>query len=133
MRCADAADRTCSRPTPAITWRSSHDLARRIATGTTVPADDLSSAVQGATTLETLQALFFADRVGPGTTPVAEWFAAHLYPFVGELVHYDVVERGAATDRRSSGTCSGTLEASHTTYFAPTRSRSDASGCETDC
>lgn len=75
-------------------WRSSHDLARRIATSTTVPDAELSPAVQGTTTLETLHALLSSLVVDvPGRRRSPKWFAAHLYPFVGELVHYDAVER----------------------------------------
>lgn len=74
--------------------RSSHDLARRIATASPIPAEDLARAVQGTTTLETLQALFSSLIVAiPGRRRSPKWFAAHLYPFVGELVHYDAVER----------------------------------------
>jgi hypothetical protein len=74
--------------------RSSHDLARRIATGSPIPTEDLARAVQGATTLETLEALLSSLIVAiPGRRRSPKWFAAHLYPFVGELVHYDAVER----------------------------------------
>lgn len=74
--------------------RSSHDLARRIATMSPVPDAQLASAVQGATTLETLHALLSSLIVEvPGRRRSPKWFAAHLYPFVGELVHYDAVER----------------------------------------
>lgn len=74
--------------------RSSHDLARRIATASPIPSDDLARAVQGATTLETLHALLSSLIVAiPGRRRSPKWFAAHLYPFVGELVHYDAVER----------------------------------------
>lgn len=75
-------------------WRSSHDLARRIATATPVPEAEFERAVQGATTLETLHALLSSLIVEvPGRRRAPKWFAAHLYPFVGELVHYDAVER----------------------------------------
>lgn len=74
--------------------RSSHDMARRIATATPIPAEELARAVQGATTLETLHALLSSLIVAvPGRRRSPKWFAAHLYPFVGELVHYDAVER----------------------------------------
>jgi hypothetical protein len=74
--------------------RSSHDLARRIATSTAIPEAELAQAVQGATTLETLHALLSSLIVDvPGRRRSPKWFAAHLYPFVGELVHYDAVER----------------------------------------
>ena len=74
--------------------RQSHDLARRIATNTTISNDELLAAVQGETTLETLRALLSSLVVTiPGRRRSPKWFAAHLYPFVGELVHYDAAER----------------------------------------
>lgn len=74
--------------------RSSHDFARRIATGTEMEQDVLARAIQGTTTLDTLHALLSSLIVDvPGRRRAPKWFAAHLYPFVGELVHYDAVER----------------------------------------
>lgn len=74
--------------------RSSHDLARRIATATHVPDQELDAAVQGPRSLETLQALLSSLVITvPGRRRTPKWYAAHLYPFVGELVHYNAVER----------------------------------------
>jgi hypothetical protein len=74
--------------------RISHDLARRVATGTTIHADELESAIQGQVTLHTLNALLSSLVVEiPGRRKEPDWIAAHLYPFVGELVHYDAVNR----------------------------------------
>lgn len=74
--------------------RLSHDLARRIAVGNIVPPDELALAVQGPGTLETLEALLASLLVEiPGRRKAPRWFAAHFYPFVGELVHYDAAER----------------------------------------
>lgn len=82
--------------------RRSHDLARRLATETPIAPDQLGEAVEGAGTAATLQALFSSLVVSiPGRRVEPRWFAAHLYPFVGELVHYDAVERrGAPTIER---------------------------------
>ena len=74
--------------------RRSHDLARRIATGADIDPDELAAAVHGAGTLETLNALFGSLVVSvPGRRRAPKWYAAHFYPFVGELIHYDAVER----------------------------------------
>lgn len=74
--------------------RLSHDMARRIAVGNSVPPDELDRAVQGAGTIQTLEALLGSLIVEiPGRRKAPRWFAAHLYPFVGELIHYDAVER----------------------------------------
>lgn len=72
----------------------SHDFARRIATKGPISAENLSAAVSGDQTLDILHALFSSLIVEiPGRRKSPEWFAAHLYPFVGELVHYDAVRR----------------------------------------
>lgn len=79
---------------PIVYRRTSHDLARRIAVGKTVPEGTLELALQDAETLETLHALMSSLTVEiPGRRRAPQWYAAHLYPFVGELVHYDAVER----------------------------------------
>ncbi|MGY0235067.1 hypothetical protein [Longispora urticae] len=78
--------------------RTSHDLARRIATKTPIVEGDeeLGKAVEldSPETLETLHALFSSLLVEiPGRRSRPSWFGAHIYPFVGELIHYDAVER----------------------------------------
>lgn len=74
--------------------RTSHDLARRIAVGEELPPETLARAVQGTATTETLNALLSSLLVEvPGRRRAPRWFNSHLYPFVGELVHYDAVER----------------------------------------
>ncbi|MDQ0750175.1 hypothetical protein QF034_004406 [Streptomyces africanus] len=78
--------------------RTSHDLARRIATKASIAEGDeeLGKAVEldSPETLETLHALFSSLLVEiPGRRSQPSWFGAHIYPFVGELIHYDAVER----------------------------------------
>jgi hypothetical protein len=78
--------------------RTSHDLARRIATKASIAEGDeeLSKAVEldSPETLETLHALFSSLLVEiPGRRNQPSWFGAHIYPFVGELIHYDAVDR----------------------------------------
>ncbi|GAA5056984.1 hypothetical protein [Streptomyces similanensis] len=78
--------------------RTSHDLARRIATKTRIVEGDeeLGKAVEldSPETMETLHALFSSLLVEiPGRRSQTSWFGAHIYPFVGELIHYDAVER----------------------------------------
>ncbi|WP_460650513.1 hypothetical protein [Kribbella endophytica] len=79
---------------PVTYDRHSHDLARRIAVGDSVSEAELAVAVQGADTMQTLEALLGSLLVEiPGRRKAPRWFAAHLYPFVGELVHYDAAMR----------------------------------------
>ncbi|MFE5191911.1 hypothetical protein [Streptomyces sp. NPDC056628] len=78
--------------------RTSHDLARRIATKAFIAEgnEELSKAVEldSPETLETLHALFSSLLVEiPGRRSQPSWFGAHIYPFVGELIHYDAVDR----------------------------------------
>ncbi|WP_435590800.1 hypothetical protein [Nocardia sp. bgisy118] len=78
--------------------RTSHDLARRIATKTRIVEGDeeLGKAIEldSPETLATLHALFSSLLVEiPGRRTQPSWFGAHFYPFVGELIHYDAVER----------------------------------------
>ncbi|TLW91686.1 hypothetical protein FFT09_12155 [Saccharomonospora piscinae] len=78
--------------------RISHDLARRIATRATIVEgrDELAKAVELETpeAFDTLRALFSSLVVEvPGRKKAPSWFGAHLYPFVGELIHYDATER----------------------------------------
>ncbi|MCX5179342.1 hypothetical protein [Streptomyces virginiae] len=90
--------------------RTSHDLARRIATNTKIAEGDeeLGKAVEldSPETLETLRALFSSLLVEiPGRRSQPSWFGAHIYPFVGELIHYDAVDRkinhrGASAKKR---------------------------------
>lgn len=71
--------------------RVSHDFARRLAVDTLSPSDDGYVAVD-AGAFEPLQALLQSVSVRiPGQRKVPEWFGLHLYPYVGELVHYDAV------------------------------------------
>jgi hypothetical protein len=91
--------------------RTSHDLVRRIATNTPVVEGDeeLGKAVEldSPETRETLHALFSSLLVEiPGRRSQPNWFGAHIYPFIGELIHYDAVERpikrGDASSKNSA-------------------------------
>ncbi|MFG1617905.1 hypothetical protein ACGFI3_34555 [Nonomuraea wenchangensis] len=78
--------------------RTSHDLARRIATRASIVEgnEELSKAVEldSPETMATLHALFSSLLVEiPGRRSQPGWFGVHIYPFVGELIHYDAVER----------------------------------------
>ncbi|MDT0326947.1 hypothetical protein [Nocardiopsis lambiniae] len=78
--------------------RTSHDLARRIATKANIVEgnEELGKAVEleSTETMETLHALFTSLLVEiPGRRNQPNWFGVHIYPFVGELIHYDAVER----------------------------------------
>ncbi|WP_433679949.1 hypothetical protein [Nocardia sp. CA-119907] len=88
--------------------RTSHDLARRIATNTVIVEgdDELGKAIDmdSTETLATLHALFSSLLVEiPGRRIQPSWFAAHFYPFVGELIHYDAVDRKISRGDASKG------------------------------
>jgi hypothetical protein len=80
--------------------RHSHDFARRMPAE---PADLLTPeeqlrALDGETTRETLGALVSALTVPfPGSRRAQPFKRRLLYPFVGELVHYDAVDRPRRT------------------------------------
>lgn len=76
--------------------RISHDFARRLAAGS---EDFLEGelAVIDPPAREPLRALLSSISVDiPGRRKAPDWILLHLYPYVGELVHYDAVRsRGA--------------------------------------
>src|SRR4051794_28698758 len=88
-------DQLLAPTTSPVTYvRASHDLARRIAVGDDIPLEALASAVQGAAAYETLSALLSSLLVEvPGRRRTPRWFSSHFYPYVGELIHYDAVQR----------------------------------------
>ncbi|MCK6210077.1 hypothetical protein KZX45_05920 [Georgenia sp. EYE_87] len=94
--------------TATVTYsRTSHDLARRIATGTSIVegVEELGKAVEleDSETVETLRALFSSLLVQvPGRRTQPSWFGAHIYPFVGELIHYDAADRRIKKSDKSS-------------------------------
>ncbi len=70
--------------------RRSHDFARRWMSG------ELSHSehVGGAEGPESLRALLESLRVPiPNRRVLPGWLGQHLYPYVGELIHYDAVSR----------------------------------------
>lgn len=94
--------------TATVTYRrTTHDLARRIATGTAIVEgnEELGKAVEleAPETIETLRALFSSLLVQvPGRRTQPSWFGVHIYPFVGELVHYDAADRRINKSDKSS-------------------------------
>ncbi|MBM7505914.1 hypothetical protein ACFPER_02275 [Agromyces aurantiacus] len=77
--------------------RSSHDFARRIAVNAGIDAETLTAAIDDEETFATLQALASSLLVQiPGRRTSPNWYNTHLYPFVGELIHYDAAERWKA-------------------------------------
>ncbi|WP_371405993.1 hypothetical protein OHA10_10515 [Kribbella sp. NBC_00662] len=83
--------------------RASHDFARRIAVNATIDPKTLAEAVDDEETLATLQALSSSLLVQiPGRRKLPSWYNTHLYPFVGELIHYDAAERRAAGTKRDA-------------------------------
>lgn len=83
--------------------RASHDFARRIAVNAEIDEKALNAAVDDEETLATLQALASSLLVQiPGRRRSPSWYNAHLYPFVGELIHYDAAERHKAGTPRGT-------------------------------
>lgn len=77
--------------------RSSHDFARRVAVNAAIDDETLKAAVDDDDTRATLQALSSSLLVQiPGRRKSPSWYNTHLYPFVGELIHYDAAERWQA-------------------------------------
>jgi hypothetical protein len=73
--------------------RRSHDFARRwmAEEGITTKDQDHVSGVNGP---DILRALLVSLRVPiPGRRRMPHWLGQHLYPYVGELIHYDAVSR----------------------------------------
>ena len=77
--------------------RRSHDYIRRILFDPSILNDDEIKHLEDATTLETLQTLFNSLRVMPqgsnNNRRTTNWGNEHLFPYVGELIHYDAVNR----------------------------------------
>ncbi len=73
--------------------RVSHDFARRLAVGS-LHRDDEGFESIDLDAREPLQALLKSLTLSiPGQRRAPEWFGCYLYPYVGELVHYDTVRR----------------------------------------
>lgn len=90
VRGASAAGQTVLPPPgePVRYARRSHDFARRILTG--------EEATGTPAVTKTLRALLRGLTVpvpGRRSTTVASWSSEHMYPYVGDLVHYDAVRR----------------------------------------
>lgn len=79
---------------PLVFHRRSHDFAQRLATSMDELSREELGYLEGAVTAETLHDLFSSLTVPiPGRRSVPKWGGRHLYPYVGELVHYDAVHR----------------------------------------
>jgi hypothetical protein len=91
----DAGDRLLESGSAKVEYeRRSHDFARRLAVGAPIDDELLKKAIDGGPTQRTLEALFSSLIVSiPGRRAAPRWYGAHLYPFVGELIHYDAVMR----------------------------------------
>jgi hypothetical protein len=76
--------------------RRSHDFARRLVANMLSPekaADAFESAQSSS--LETVRALLQGLTVATAgrRAPAKNWGATHFYPYVGDLIHYDAVDR----------------------------------------
>lgn len=75
--------------------RRSHHYARRLMAAECSLSPGELSALGDETTLETLAALIAGLRVPiPGRLVRPNWLGEHLYPYIGEMVHYDAAQRG---------------------------------------
>lgn len=73
--------------------RRGHDFARRWMAGEDLTPADYAH-VRGDGAEETLRALLVSLRVPiPHRRKLPKWQSQHLYPYVGQLVHYDAVQR----------------------------------------
>lgn len=74
--------------------RRSHDFARRCMAGDPL-RDNEKGFIRGDETRGILQALLESLRVPiPGRRVMPGWLGQHLYPYLGELIHYDAAPRG---------------------------------------
>lgn len=73
--------------------RRAHDFARRLMAEPCALSESERSAL-GGREYETLRALILGLRVPvPGRRKRPNWLGEHLYPYVGELIHYDAAPR----------------------------------------
>jgi hypothetical protein len=73
--------------------RRAHDFARRLMAEPCALADSEREAL-GSKEFETLRALALGLRVPvPGRRKRPKWQGEHLFPYVGELIHYDAAVR----------------------------------------
>ena len=73
--------------------RRAHDFARRLMAEPCALAESERAAL-GGKEYETLRALVLGLRVPvPGRRKRPNWLGEHLYPYVGELIHYDAAPR----------------------------------------
>lgn len=71
----------------------SHDFARRWMAGENLTEEDRTN-VRGEAAEETLRTLLVSLRVPiPHRRVMPSWGNQHLYPYIGELVHYDALQR----------------------------------------
>ena len=82
------------RSEPLVIKRRSHDYIRRLmANESRLSERELAELGEG-TTFETLKALALGLKVPiAGRRGPTKWIGDHIYPFVGELIHYDAAER----------------------------------------
>jgi len=80
--------------------RISHDFARRVACGV-LPLAALEGIMDREETLAASQALFSSLLVvSPGQNKLSNnWKTRHFFPFDGEMIHYDALERGRPPKR----------------------------------
>ena len=80
-----------------LTYRQrSHDFARRLmADGSKDLSEEERQFLVGDSTVEILRELLSSLMVPiPNRQKLTTWKGLHFYPYVGELIHYDAVQRG---------------------------------------
>ena len=84
--------------------RIAHDWARRMAVGDLTLADSrVIGRINQPETLNVAKALFASLLVEePGSKSKSKvWKSRHFFPFDGQMVHYDAVERGTGENRKA--------------------------------
>lgn len=93
-----------SASSPISFHRRSHDFARRLAASDEDLSEQERGYLEGTLTAETVHDLFSSLTVPiPGRRSAPKWGGRHLYPYVGELIHYDAFHRDKRGNKQPPG------------------------------
>jgi hypothetical protein len=81
---------------PLEIYRRTHDFSRRLAGAPCALSDEERAWLGTEQTFDTLQSLIVGLLTPlPGRRRRPKWLGEHLFPYVGDLVHYDAAQRGS--------------------------------------